>query len=143
MRPLSLLLLPSLLAATACVAGRSELVIPPMPDIKFELPIHDTLFVEQAPSYAVMTWRREDLPGKTVLDEAAEQYQHMFDVAPPRVFVFVGDSAGAPNEELPQAFDTVYVALNESDRTPIDPRVVTYGLVRAWVHASMDSTARR
>src|SRR5712691_6444959 len=142
MRPSSLLSLLSLVAATACATrgGRSELAIPPMPEIKFELPIHDTLFVERAASYAVMTWRREDLPGKTILDQAAAEFQSLFGVTPQRVYVFVGDSGATPGEELPQAFDTVFVALKSSSTTPVDPRVLTYGLVRAWVHASMDST---
>src|SRR2546426_962002 len=98
--PLSLLSLLSLTAATACFAGRSDLVIPPIPDIKFDVPIRDTLFVEQAPSYQVMTWRREDLPAKSVLDDAAQQYQRLFGVAPPRILVFVGDS-GAVGEAPP------------------------------------------
>ena len=144
MRPsslLSLLSLLSLVAASACFAGRSDLVIPPIPDIKIDVPapIRDTLFVEQAPSYAVMTWRRDDLPAKPVLDEAAHQYQRLFGVAPPQILVFVGDS-GAVGEEPPQAFDTVYVAPSESPTPLVDPRVLAYGLVRAWVHASMDST---
>lgn len=129
------LLLIVLVLVVACYRSKSELVIPPAPDIKIDMPIRDTLFVVRSASYEVMAWRRDDLPAKSVLDAAAQGYERRFGVAAPRIVVFVGDSVPAGGEP-PLALDTVDVDQRDVSAGFVNPRLLTGEMLRVWVQGS-------
>lgn len=129
------LLLIVLVLVVACYRSKSELVIPPAPDIKIDMPIRDTLFVVRSASYEVMAWRRDDLPAKSVLDAAAQSFTRRFGVAPEQIVVFVGDSVPVGGQP-PLAFDTVDVVQPDESAGFVSPRLLTGEMLRVWVQAS-------